>query len=1059
MIPQTKFIFLFIHLFFVVPFVKSQEKYQAIKWEIKDGLSNNISNSILKDKYGFTWIATRQGIDRFDGIHFRNYNIPNYFGLIEDSLHNIWVGSADGLSRIDITADTFSIVPGSVLTDSGNHFVIPFWATREEIFCVENGSKITAYHTRTQVRRVVVDQFMNVQGEDFFRYHYSILDKSGKSVWMLERGGLSEISLVNGAQEFFPSPCNVKNIKGHLHDAPGMSYDSKRNWIWLNTTDGLTAFDPALKQYHDVPALAQLVNQQANDVYPGISIDSEGKVWFARGAPLGILVYDPTSEVLTRAFSNPDLQEKVSSDNMVLYCDRDKFVWAGKWSGKGLYQINPLSQAVIRYRSDKNEPHALSNNSVQAISMANQGSLWFGTGDGINIFDPGTGLFNIRRKTNIPCLGNDDIKALIIDTVIKKSWIVVSDPYRIYALDMGTGRCINLEWKDMEGQTIHLSTYENISFVHFRHGGLISVRGRGIYMVNGNGPVAKQVVKYTDEVVTAIATDEENYLFVKIFGAKQSKTFRIENGNWKQVSTPLDKEPWFCIYYDPLDQTYWVGGREFLKQYDREFKLVRHFDQQDGLKGMGVHSILTDQAGNAWFNTGKGDILTLEKNNGKLIVLSEKDGYTRQQFGFNNPRIKGADGDLYFAGDEGIERINPSKLEKVYPPSYVYFQSIQINDSLYPVPAGINEIKEISLTYNQNNILISTGIIDYYAKGKSHIRYKLEGLHDTWQYGTDYLTVTYNGLGPKDYRLIIQASNVLDEFNGPEKVLLIHIHPPFWETWWFRSLALLALMLMLYGIYRWRTATLRSQKIKLEHTVKERTAEVVAEKAEVERQSLVIQKEKEKSEELLLNILPAEVAEELKEKGYTTARAFDEATILFSDIKGFTHVAEKMTAKELVKEIDTYFSAFDRIMQKYGLEKIKTIGDAYIAAGGLPEGNTANASKVVEAAIAMQKVVEEFGRERAAAGHPYFELRIGSHTGPVVAGVVGIKKFQYDIWGDTVNMAARMEQSGEPGKINISQYTYELIRNDFVCVHRGKVEAKNKGEVDMYFVTAAQTQS
>jgi len=238
----------------------------------------------------------------------------------------------------------------------------------------------------------------------------------------------------------------------------------------------------------------------------------------------------------------------------------------------------------------------------------------------------------------------------------------------------------------------------------------------------------------------------------------------------------------------------------------------------------------------------------------------------------------------------------------------------------------------------------------------------------------------------------------------------------------------------------------------LEQQVIERTAEVVEEKAEVERQSLVIQKEKNKSDELLLNILPAEVADELKEKGYTTARAFENASILFSDIKGFTHVAEKMTAKELVKEIDTYFSAFDRIMLKYGLEKIKTIGDAYIAAGGLPEGNTANASKVVEAAIAMQHVVELFGKEREALGNPYFELRIGIHTGPVVAGVVGIKKFQYDIWGDTVNMAARMEQSGVPGKINISQYTYELVKEDYTCVHRGKVEAKNKGDVDMYFV-------
>jgi adenylate cyclase len=223
-------------------------------------------------------------------------------------------------------------------------------------------------------------------------------------------------------------------------------------------------------------------------------------------------------------------------------------------------------------------------------------------------------------------------------------------------------------------------------------------------------------------------------------------------------------------------------------------------------------------------------------------------------------------------------------------------------------------------------------------------------------------------------------------------------------------------------------------------------------KAKIEKAYNEVERQKEKSDELLLNILPYEVAEELKEKGYTTAKAFDEVTVLFSDIKGFTNVAEKLTAQELVKEINTYFSAFDNIILKYGLEKIKTIGDAYIAAGGLPEKNSATAQNVVEAAIAMQQEVEKLKQERIKTKKPFFELRIGIHTGPVVAGVVGIKKFQYDIWGDTVNLAARMEQSGVPGKINISQHTYDLIKDRFTCVHRGKIEAKNKGEIDMYFV-------
>ncbi len=231
-----------------------------------------------------------------------------------------------------------------------------------------------------------------------------------------------------------------------------------------------------------------------------------------------------------------------------------------------------------------------------------------------------------------------------------------------------------------------------------------------------------------------------------------------------------------------------------------------------------------------------------------------------------------------------------------------------------------------------------------------------------------------------------------------------------------------------------------------------RNVELVALNEEISKQKAEVEKQRSKSDELLLNILPFEVAEELKEKGYTTAKAYDEVTILFSDIKGFTNVAEKMTAQELVKEINIYFSAFDNIMQQFGLEKIKTIGDAYVAAGGLPEKNSATTGNVIEAAIAMQQTIEKLKQERILLDKPYFELRIGIHTGPVVAGVVGIKKFQYDIWGDTVNLAARMEQSGVPGKINISQHTYELVKDQFTCIHRGKIEAKNKGDVDMYFV-------
>ena len=218
------------------------------------------------------------------------------------------------------------------------------------------------------------------------------------------------------------------------------------------------------------------------------------------------------------------------------------------------------------------------------------------------------------------------------------------------------------------------------------------------------------------------------------------------------------------------------------------------------------------------------------------------------------------------------------------------------------------------------------------------------------------------------------------------------------------------------------------------------------------RQKKKITKEKKRSDDLLLNILPVEIAEELKETGHSKAKNYDQVTVLFTDFKNFTKISESMSPENLVAEIDRCFSAFDNIIQKCGIEKIKTIGDSYMAVGGLPVANKSHAKDVVNAAIEINKFMEEHKQQRIKEDKEIFEIRIGIHTGSVVAGIVGIKKFAYDIWGDTVNLASRMESSGEEGKINISGSTYELVKNDFNCTYRGKIQAKNKGEMDMYFV-------
>jgi len=215
--------------------------------------------------------------------------------------------------------------------------------------------------------------------------------------------------------------------------------------------------------------------------------------------------------------------------------------------------------------------------------------------------------------------------------------------------------------------------------------------------------------------------------------------------------------------------------------------------------------------------------------------------------------------------------------------------------------------------------------------------------------------------------------------------------------------------------------------------------------------------EKQRSDRLLLNILPAKTAEELKSTGQSKAQQFKLVTVLFTDFQDFTIKSAQMTPDQIVHEMNSYYVEFDKIMSKHSVEKIKTIGDGYMAAGGLPVENTSNPFDVTNAALEVLDMVKQEKEKRISEGRMFFELRVGIHSGPVVAGIIGINKFSYDIWGDTVNTAARMQSSGEVGKINVSGSTHALIKDHYQTTHRGKVQAKGKGEIDMYFVERKNT--
>lgn len=251
-------------------------------------------------------------------------------------------------------------------------------------------------------------------------------------------------------------------------------------------------------------------------------------------------------------------------------------------------------------------------------------------------------------------------------------------------------------------------------------------------------------------------------------------------------------------------------------------------------------------------------------------------------------------------------------------------------------------------------------------------------------------------------------------------------------------LFVLFLLSLIVFMFLWFRIELRKQRSEIEKDFYDKNQELIY--------------QKEKAEKLLANLLPKQTAEELQTKGKVSSRRFRMVTVLFSDIHGFTKIVEQMNPEDLIDELDKFFMHFDTVVEKFNIEKIKTVGDAYMCAGGIPNKNRTNPIEVVLAAMEIQQYMKSMKINSRETRKAIWGLRVGVHTGPVIAGVVGSKKVSYDIWGDTVNTASRMESSGAVNEINISGMTYMLVKEFFICEYRGRMPVKYKGNIDMYFV-------
>jgi signal transduction histidine kinase len=838
-----KYILLFLLQFFLCIVCVAQERpYRAVLWGMNDGLSIEGGNYMIKDKNGFLWVSSRMGINRFDGNTFKNYpEVSGYtaFGLVEDSLHNIWMGANEGVFRYDISADTFSNF--KMLSDSlnSNQRSFPVWATQNEVFVVHEKLKtIYAINTRSLAKRILVKL---ADTDDISKIIYN---EKTKSLWITggaqnTYGGLVRISVPTGERTFYDWPCFKKIAENsrlalmslHSHLAQSMCFDSKRNCLWLNTKDGLIEFTLEDKQFHHIDAFNDWVNLRDYNFTEegGITLDLLSRVWVST-FPKGIFIYDPSSNSASLPFRDSLTQVNVSSMNLNLYADRDSMIWLSYHGPKGIYQVLPSSAVVTRFHKIFDEGGTKQEMVIQNFVPAGEGKIWIGSGwQGLYSLDPATGSVTLVRKDIEPGVHLDSQFPMTIDTVMKKAWIGVErrgKPWGIFEMDMNTLQYRPLIFKDMSKQVM---TAQRISFLHtkdFKNGFLFTMNGQGIFYVNKDSLVAQQVLAIKADIFQLVVANDQ-YLFLvgsKPFGRA---AYAYQNNKWIRVSHPLDSVGWSNMYYNKKDQTYWVWAHGELFHYDLNFKKIGSYSEKDGVPPNSWQTITSDNAGNIWLCTPAGVIAQLNVQTGQITTLSDKDGYQKNFFDFFSPFCKDINGYLYVSGAEGIDRISPDKF-KSSPPSSVYFQSLEVNHEPASLSAGINNVEQLSLKYFQNKISIATGIIDFYSKGKSRIRYKLEkdGAADDWQYAPDYYTIRYEGLQPGKYRLVIQASNSTNEFNGPAKVVQIIISSPFWQAWWFRTLVVIIIIAVIYSIVQYRSRNLKRRNIELEEKVMHRTKEL-----------------------------------------------------------------------------------------------------------------------------------------------------------------------------------------------------------------------------------------
>lgn len=952
--------------------------------------------SIIQNNEGIFFISNVSGIIKYDGKHWKLIPISGIPRFTKDQKGTIYVGTYKDFGIIE--KDMFSsykfrsLIPNQSLKEKIGD-ISSILAYQSEVLFVGNYATLYSYDGR-KIR--VIDSTSNL---------IELFKIKNKLFVFKEPGGLYQYANGNMILWLSSTSLNNKIIEFLLpYENNFLIKFRNEKKIYVLTKSG-----------EIIPFINEIENYLDEHQYSCSIITSDSVYIFGtyRGGIIGM-------SNKGKALFELSTENLLSNDNINhLYIDKWNNVWIAMNNGLARVEIS----SAFSYFSPVNNVKGGVSSIVRHLNK-----IYIATTQGLYYLDK---TYFLNQDIH----GNKfkQVKEIKYDCnklLSTPYGLIISTDNGLYLLDKNE-KIVSINENQVFESFLTLdSTYKKIIVTHNKGLGLIKFEKDKPYYSNISSPIS--------EHIRTIAINKDSTIWL---GSDYSGTYRIRYdakndsivilGHYKNNYGLPKNSGWIDVYTTSRGVIISTqkGPYIFNSNSNSFIKDTLLSNNKEW-----IYPLKEDAYKNIWFSSGKEGIY--EKETAVAFYISEnKYNIVTNPFKvIKDFTIESIYPDInavtWFGTFDGLIRFDAKKQTQDTSQLNIYFTQIVAGKDTLPI---LKESFLAEIEYKNHNLLFH--FIAPYFEATNNIQYQyfLEGFDKEWSEWTSSTFKEYTNLYEGKYTFHVRAKNVYGNISK-EISFSFRILPPIYRTWFSYFFYLVLITTFILTIYFWRVESFAQEKHKLSTLLNERTRELA--------------EQKERAEELIKNILPEDTVKELRDKGVASKKKYKLVSVLFTDVQGFTHIAENMMPDMLIDELNIVFKKFDEICDMYNIEKIKTIGDAYMCAGGLPLSNRTNPIDIILAALKMQ----EFIKTNKDQFKYQWAIRIGVHTGPVVAGVVGSKKFTYDIWGDTVNIAARMESSGVANEINVSGDTYNKIKDYFICEYRGKLPVKYKGEIDMYFV-------